>query len=120
MQDSGHEGLGIHIHGRSGLVVVLCKLLDSVGWESCSFSLLEHVVSSIHPPVGSNLLQRWTSDGSLLEDPHEQSGALHGALLVQILKLELDIEDVVLGLLGRLSLEWKLSRHEDIEKNTKR
>jgi len=120
VQDSGHEGLGIHIHGRSGLVVVLGELLDSVGGESCSLPLLEHVVGGVHPPVSSNLLQGWTSDGSLLEDPHEQSGALHGALLVQILELELDVEDVVLGLLGRLALEWKLSRHEDIEKNTKR
>ena len=99
-------------------MVILGELLDSVGGESCSLPLLQHVVGSIHPPVSSNLLQGRTLDGGLLEDPHEQPRALHGALLVQILELELDIEDVVLGLLGGLALEGQLAGHEDVEKDT--
>ena len=57
VENPGHEGLGIHIHHRPGLVVILAELLDSVGWEPCSLSLLQHVVSGVHPPVSSHLLQ---------------------------------------------------------------
>merc|ERR1719461_789977 len=120
VEDSGHEGLSVHVHAGPGLVVLGAELLDPVGGEPCPLPLLQHVVGSVHPPVSSNLLQGRTLDGGLLEHPHEQPRALHGALLVKILELELDVEDVVLGLLGRLALEWKLAGHEDIEKNTKR
>ena len=97
MEDPGHEGLGIHIHHWSGLVVLLAELLDPVGGEPCSLSLLQHVVGSVDPPVGSNLLQSGTPDRLALEDPHEQSGALHCALFVQILELEGHTENVLLG-----------------------
>merc|ERR1719479_72782 len=118
VENPGHEGLGIHIHHGPGLVVVLAELLDPVGGEPGPLSLLQHVVSGVHPPVSAHLLQRGTSDGSLLEDPHEQPGPLHGALLVEVLELEPHLEDVVLGLLGRLALEGQLAGHEDVEEDT--
>ena len=118
MEDSGHEGLSVHVHAGPGLVVLGAELLDPVGGEPCPLPLLQHVVGSVHPPVGANLLQGRTLDGGLLEHPHEQPRALHGALLVQILELELDIEDVVLGLLGGLALEGQLAGHKDVEKDT--
>merc|ERR1719211_986071 len=117
VENPGHEGLGVHVHHGPGLVVFLAELLDPVGGEPRSLSLLQHVVSGVHPPVSSNLLQRGTPDGSLLEDPHEQPGALHGALLVEVLELEPHLEDVVLRLLGRLALEGQLAGHKDVEED---
>ena len=55
---------------------------------------------------------------STLEDPHEQSGCLHGDFLVEILELESDVENVRFRLLLGLTLERKLSSQEDIEKDT--
>ena len=86
-------------------MVVLGELLDSVGGEPCTLSLLEHVVGRIGPSVGVNLLKAGPSMRLPLEDPHQQPGAFHGALLVQPLELELYTEDVVLSLLRSLSLE---------------
>ena len=57
VENSGHEGLGIHIHHGPGLVVFLAELLDSVSGEPGSLSLLQHVVSGVHPPVSADLLQ---------------------------------------------------------------
>merc|ERR1719412_1047028 len=118
VENPGHEGLGVHVHHGPGLVVILAELLDPVGGEPGSLSLLQHVVSGVHPPVSSNLLQGRTPDWGLLEDPHEQPGALHGALLVEVLELEPHLQDVVLRLLGRLALEGQLAGHEDVEEDT--
>ncbi len=55
--------------------------------------------------------------GSPLEDPHEQSGGLHGGLLVEVLELEPHVDDVLPRLVGALALERQLSRQEDVEED---
>jgi len=106
VKDSRHEGLGVHIHTGLGLVVVLAELLDPICGEPGPLPLLEHIVGGVHPPVSPNLLEGGTPDRGLFEHPHEQPCALHGALFVKILELELYVEDVIFGLLGGLALEW--------------
>merc|ERR1719384_324809 len=119
LEKPGHERLAVHVHAGPALVVVLGELLDPVGGEPGALPLLQHVVGRVGPPVGSHLLKAGPGVGLPLEDPHQQPCALHCALLVQPLELELDTEDVVLGLLRGLTLEGKLTRHKDIEQDTK-
>ena len=54
LQQSGHERLTLHVHAGLGLVIVLGELLDSVGGEPCTLSLVEHVVGRVGPSVGVN------------------------------------------------------------------
>ena len=64
-----------------------------------------------------DLLQKRPFPGGPLEDPHQQPGGLHRHLVVQPLELELDVEDVGLGLLGGLALEGQLAGQEDVEED---
>merc|ERR1719215_261687 len=112
--------LAVLLHNGSGSVVLLGKGHNSVSGELGTLSLLKHVVSRAQPPVGSNLLKGRSSVWKSLEDPHKKSCTFHGALLVQPLKLELDIDNVVLCFLRGFTLEGQLARHQHIHKNTKR
>ena len=90
-------------------MVVTGKLLDPVGWEASSLSLLQHVVSRVNPPVGTNFFKCWAPDWLPLEDPHEEPCAFHGAFLVEPFKLESDLEDIILCFFRSFSLERKLA-----------
>ena len=94
-----------HTDDLPGGAVLARELLDPVASEPGPGPLLEHVVGRVEPAVTHHLLQRGTLPGCPLEDPHEQPGRLHRHLLVQPLELELDRQDVLLGLLGRLTLQ---------------
>ena len=79
--------------------------MDPVSCEPCPGPLFEHVVGGVEPAVSTHFLQGRTLPRGPLEDPHQQPGGLHGNLLVQPLELELDRQDVLLGLLGTLTLQ---------------
>ncbi len=56
--------------------------------------------------------------GSALEDPHQQPRGLHGDLFVEELELELDVENIGLGLLRSFSLEGELSGEQNVQENS--
>ena len=70
LEESGHEGLAVHVHAGPALVVILGELLDPVGGEPGALPLLQHVVGRVGPPVGSHLLKAGPGMGLPLEDPH--------------------------------------------------
>ena len=57
------------------------------------------------------------SPGCPLEDPHQQPRGLHGDLLVEPFELEVDVEDVGLGLLQGLALERQLAGQQNVEEH---
>merc|ERR1719330_1657450 len=118
LEHASQERLGVLLHLGPASVVFAREFLDSVGWEASSFSLLEHIVSGVQPPVVSNLLQAGTLVGSALEDPHEQSCSLHGALLIEPFKLVPDTQDAILCFLGSFSFEGKLAGHENVQQHS--
>ena len=67
----------------------------------CSISSATSTLSTVYTPEVEQLYSR----GRPLEDPHEEPRGLHGDLLVEVLKLEPHVDDVVPRLLGALTLE---------------